>query len=241
MTAENAVAGRIKHLPYQVDPANDRYAYYENLWKKVGLDLLKKHVDVRGLSLLDYGCGRGESLEIFGAAGMNTTGADTDPECVRLSSMKSRAVLLNPSDPLAQFGEKSFDVVCCFHVLEHVPAPVETLRALSKIARSHLVLAVPNLRNLFGMFKREFNLAFVNEGHLQSWDHYHFLNLAERHCNLELVEWASDATILSGVSNFVVRVFGQRAAIKLETGLFKRLFPYHCISVLGLFRPKAQQ
>jgi len=28
-----------------------------------------------------------------------------------------------------------------------------------------------------------------------------------------------------------------RAAIKLETGLFRRMFPYHCVSVLGLFRP----
>src|SRR4051812_22947160 len=238
MTAENA-AGRIKHLPYQIDPANNRYAYYENLWKQVGLDLLKKHVDVRGLTLLDYGCGRGEALEIFGAAGMKTTGADTDPECVRLSAMKGDATLLDFKDPVGQFGEKSFDVVGCFHVLEHVPTPIETLRALSKIARSYVVVAVPNLRNLCGIAKRQFNLEYVNEGHLQSWDHYHFLNLAERHCNLELIEWGSDATILAGVSNFVVRVFGQRAAIKLETGLFKRIFPYHCVSVLGLFRPKA--
>lgn len=237
MTAENA-AGRIKHVPYQIDPANDRYAYYENHWKRVGLDLLKKHVDVRGLTLLDYGSGRGEALEIFGAAGMKATGADTDPECVRLSAMKGEATLLDFKDPLGQFGEKSFDVVCCFHVLEHVPTPVETLRALSKIARSHLVLAVPNLRSLHGITKRHFDLSYVNEGHLQSWDHYHFLSLAERHCNLELIEWGSDATILPGISNFVVRVFGPRATIKLETGLFRRLFPYHCVSVLGLFRPK---
>jgi len=237
MTAENT-AGRIKHLPYQIDPANDRYAYYENYWKQVGLDLLKKQVDVRGLTLLDYGCGRGEALELFGAAGMKTTGTDMDPECVRLSAMKGQAMLLDVNDPLRQFGEKSFDVVCCFHVLEHVPTPLETLRALSKISRSYLVLAVPNLRSLYGVWKRHFDISYVNEGHLQGWDHYHFLSLAERHCNLELVEWGSDATVLTGISNFVVRTFGPRAAIKLETGLFRRMFPYHCVSVLGVFRPK---
>jgi hypothetical protein len=169
---------------------------------------------------------------------MKATGTDVDPECVRLSAMKGRAVLLDYKDPLSQFGERSFDVVSCFHVLEHVPAPVETLRALSKIARSYLVLAVPNLRSLYGIFKRRFNLSYVNEGHLQSWDHYHFLNLAERHCGLELVEWGSDATVLAGLSNFAVRVLGPRTAIKLETGPFRRMFPFHCISVLGVFRPK---
>jgi 2-polyprenyl-3-methyl-5-hydroxy-6-metoxy-1,4-benzoquinol methylase len=33
---------------------------------------------------------------------------------------------LNPADPVGQFGPKSFDVISCFHVLEHVPSPVET-------------------------------------------------------------------------------------------------------------------
>lgn len=239
MTAENAAAvAAPKHLPYQIDPTTNRSHYYENLWKRVGLDLLKKHTSPQGLTLLDYGCGRGEALEIFGAAGMKVLGADTDPECVRISAQKGEAKILDPKNPLAQFGERSFDVVSCFHVLEHVPAPVETLGALSKIARSYLVIAVPNLRLLAGMFKRQFDLRFVNEGHLQSWDHFHFRNLAERHCNLELIEWGSDATVLPVISEAILKVFGPRLTIKLETGLFRRAFPYHCVSVLGLFRPK---
>jgi hypothetical protein len=239
MTAEKpaAVAGP-KHLPYQIDPSANRSQYYEILWKRVGLDLLKKHCDVRGKTLLDYGSGRGEALEIFGGAGMKTLGTDTDPECVRISSQKGEATILDPKDPLRQFGERSFDVVSCFHVLEHVPTPVETLGALSKIARSYVVVAVPNLKILAHLFKRKFDLQFVNEGHLQSWDHFHFRNLAERHCNLELIEWGSDATVLPVISEVILRAFGPKPTIKLETGLFKRLFPYHCVSVLGLFRPK---
>lgn len=239
MTADNAGAvATPKHLPYQIDPTANRSHYYENLWKRVGLDLLKKHTKVEGLSLLDYGCGRGEALEIFGAAGMKAVGADTDPECVRISAQKGEAAILDAKNPLGQFGERSFDVVSCFHVLEHVPAPVETLSAISKIARSYVVVAVPNLRILAHMFRREFDLQFINEGHLQSWDHFHFRNLAERHCNLELIEWGSDATVFPGISEAILRTFGPRLTIKLETGLFRRMFPYHCVSVLGLFRPK---
>jgi SAM-dependent methyltransferase len=232
-----AMIERPKHLPYDIDVRN-RFHFYENYWKRCALELYRKHVDPKGKTVLDYGCGRGETLQYFTEAGAIATGADVDPECVRISSQHAKAVVLNPNDPVAQFGARSFDVVACFHVLEHVENPKQTLTALATIAREHVLVAVPNLRYLHGLFKREFNLAFVNEGHFQSWDHYHFLSLAERHCGLELVEWGSDATIIGGISETVTKILGSRAAIALETGIFRRVFPYHCISVLGLFKVK---
>ena len=227
-----------KHLPYQIDPEKNRFAFYENFWKEVGRGLLAKHVELRGKTLLDYGCGRGEALKLFASAGMQVTGADTDPECVRMATEHGKTVLLDPEDPVSQFGAKSFDIICCFHVLEHVPCPVKTLQDLAKIARSHLLLAVPNLRVLYWINNRKFSLDFVNEGHLQGWDHLHFRSLAERHCGLELVDWASDTTILPFLSEAANRLFGAKMAIRLETGLFKRFFPFHCLSVIGLFRVK---
>ena len=228
-----------KHLPYEIDPSKTRFHAYENLWKRVALGLLQKHYDPQGKTLLDYGCGRGEALSLFASAGMTVTGTDTDPECVRIASRTDKAVLLNPADPLSQFGEKSFDVISCFHVLEHVPSPIQTLNQLRRIARSYVVLAVPNLRYLNWIFHRKFELSFVNEGHLQGWDHLHFRNLAERHSGLELVEWGSDATILPFFSDTAQRLLGHSFAARLETGLFRRLFPYHCLSIIGLFRVKA--
>ena len=237
MDAQTAIAPAApKHLPYEIDPSRHRFHYYENLWKRIGLGLLQQHYDVRGKTLLDYGCGRGEALNLFAEAGMLATGTDTDPECVRIASHSGRALLLDTNDPLGQFGTKSYDVISCFHVLEHVPSPVQTLNHLREIARSYVVLAVPNLRFLNWMFHRKFELSFVNEGHLQGWDHWHFRNLAERHSGLDLVEWGSDATILPLFSETAQRLFGQRFAMQLETGIFRKLFPYHCLSVIGLFK-----
>jgi 2-polyprenyl-3-methyl-5-hydroxy-6-metoxy-1,4-benzoquinol methylase len=227
-----------KHLPYEVDPTKDRNHFYENYWKKVALDLLLKHCRPAGQSVLDYGCGRGETLQIFRQAGFQVQGTDVDAECVRLSSRFGPATVLQSDRVIEQFGRKSVDIVTCFHVLEHVECPRKTLSELGALARSYLVLAVPNLRRLHGLFVREVKRDVLNEGHLQSWDHWHFLNLAERFCDLELVEWGFDATILPGVSHLAEKLFGQAAAIRLETGLFRRLFPLHGISVLGLFRPK---
>lgn len=235
----SSAPNRSKHLPYVIRPEEDRSAFYETLWKRVALSLLLKHCQPAGQTVLDYGCGRGETLQIFGAAGFKVLGADVDPECVRLASHHGMASALNPEDPVGQFGARSFDVVTCFHVLEHVENPRQTLGALARIARRFVVLAVPNLRYLHQITARRFDLSLVNEGHLQSWDHLHLLNLATNYCGLELVEWGSDATKLPFLSNISQKLLGTRATIALETGLFRRVFPYHCISVLGLFRPRA--
>ncbi len=227
----------MRHLPYEIDEINNRFAYYENLWKRNGLALLLKYCSPSGKSLLDYGSGRGECLNYASKAGFRVQGTDIDPECVKLSSRYGAACQLNPSNPLEQFGPKSFDVVTCFHVLEHVENPKQTLTALAKISREYVVLAVPNLRYLHRTFRRTIDLTESNEGHLQSWDHWHLLNLAERHCGLKLVEWGTDATLLPFVSNWSQKLLGTKKTIWLETGPFRKLFPYHGVSVLGLFSP----
>jgi len=234
----SSLTPRSKHLPYTIDPEKDRFAYYESHWKRTCLSLLIKHCSPSGQTVLDYGCGRGETLQYFGEAGFQVTGTDVDSECVRLASRFGAATLLRPEDPLAQFGARSFDIVTCFHVLEHVENPKQTLGALAKLARQFVLVAVPNLRYLHQITVRHFELSHVNEGHLQAWDHLHFLNLATNYCGLELVEWGSDATILPLVSGLAQKLIGTRATIALETGLFRRLFPYHCISVMGLFKVK---
>jgi|GEM_PF-831452 SAM-dependent methyltransferase len=229
-----------KHLPYKINPESNRAHFYETHWKQTALDLLLRHCLPAGLTLLDYGSGRGETVALASRVGFAATGADVDGECVRLTSRHGHAVPLDAVDPVGQFGVKSFDVVTCFHVLEHVENPRKTLGELACIARQFVVLAVPNLRQLQRVRECSFDLSEVNEGHLQGWDHWHLRNLAERHCDLRLLEWASDATLLPVLSMAIQKLLGNRAAIALETGPFRRLFPYHCISVIGLFSPVAR-
>src|SRR5208282_234167 len=109
----------MRHLPYEIDESTNRFCFYENFWKRRGLELLLKHGSPQGKSLLDYGSGRGECLDLATRAGFKVEGTDIDPECIRLSSKYG---LVHPlsSDPVKQFGAKSFDVITCLHVLEHV-------------------------------------------------------------------------------------------------------------------------
>lgn len=239
LASSPAPAPTVRHLPYTVDESGNRAHFYENHWKRVALELLLQHCKPEGMTVLDYGCGRGETLDYFTTAGFQVTGTDTDAECVRLAGRFGPTVGLRPEAVVEQFGERSFDVVTCFHVLEHVPCPLQTLNDLRRLARRYVLLAVPNLRQLSWLFARNIELERVNEGHLQSWDHWHLRNLAERHCGLEWVGWGHDATMLPLLSPLSASVLGQRAAIWLETGWFKSLFPFHGISAIGLFRPKS--
>jgi SAM-dependent methyltransferase len=227
-----------KHLPYTINPSLNRFHYYETYWKICGLGLIDKNFAPNDVgSILDFGCGRGEVIDIYQKRGFNVVGTDADEECVRMSSKHGQAVLLNVNDPVGQFGEKSFDAVVCYHVLEHVPSPLQTIRVLSKIARKAVIIAVPNLQTLTRLFRKKIDLSSVNEGHLQSWDHQHLLNLSERHGNLKLIEWGFDATVLPIFNRFGLKFFGQAGLIYLETKVFTKLFPYHGISVLGIFKP----
>src|SRR6266478_2672849 len=104
MTKESQMhkAEKLQHLPYQIDEKSDRFHYYETLWKRRGLELLLKHCNPRGKTLLDYGCGRGEGLQFARDAGFEVLGADVDPECVKLASRFGPASQLTGADLLAQ-------------------------------------------------------------------------------------------------------------------------------------------
>jgi SAM-dependent methyltransferase len=229
---------QITHLPYAIDEATDRNHFFENHWKRVALALLERHAgDLSNMTILDFGCGRGETMQYAAERGMVPTGFDTDPHCVALASRFGRTETLDLTRVPEQAGEKSFDVVACFHVLEHVENPKETLTLLGRAARQYVLVAVPNLQKIPNLRKPWATPLKTNEGHLQSWDHAHFQNLAETHCGLQLIAWANDATIVPIASEFIRRLFGNRFVLSLETGLFCRLFPYWGISIIALLRP----
>lgn len=229
---------KFKHIPYTIDENGNRFHYYETLWKHRALELLTTHApDVTDWSLLDYGCGRGETLRLATEMKMHAEGLDVDPKCVEIAGTHGKASLLTLDPAGPKLPSKSYDVVTCFHVLEHVDNPKQVLSALARTARRYVIVAVPNLQKIPNFRRPGQAPVEINEGHLQSWDHAHFKNLAERHCGLRLVAWAHDATVVPVASELIKRLFGEKTVIRAETGLFRKLFPYWGHSVIGLFAP----
>jgi len=231
-----------KHIPYEIDETQNRFHYYETLWKRRALELLVKNEEnLKEMSLFDYGCGRGETLKFAAELGMEVYGEDMDEECVKRAKKYGPASLMVLKDGLADLPENEWDVVACFHVLEHVDNPKAVLNSLARAAKKYVLIAVPNLNKLPNIRKPKDVRYDINQGHLQSWDHAHFRNLAENHCGLQLVEWGHDATVIPIVSELVKRTLGQKRLISLEAGFFRKLFPYWGHSIIGLFRVSDSQ
>jgi SAM-dependent methyltransferase len=104
-------------------------------WKKIE-PLLS-----RGGRLLDVGCGRGTLLKLAHAAGFEACGIE------RPSPLGHTVPgVLYKTLPECNFPDDHFQVVVLWHVLEHLPHPVETLREIHRILKpgGWLSLAVPN-------------------------------------------------------------------------------------------------
>jgi 2-polyprenyl-3-methyl-5-hydroxy-6-metoxy-1,4-benzoquinol methylase len=98
-------------------------------------------------SLLDVGCGGGELLRAAVARGWRAAGAEPMAEAAQLA--RSRAPGADIRTGLSSdvgLEERSFDVVCAFHVLEHMPEARAFLGELARFVRPGglVVVETPN-------------------------------------------------------------------------------------------------
>ena len=103
----------------------------------------------RGARALDLGCGRGVLLSGLLAAGCETHGVEISRDAV--AGIDPRAKIRIASRLAeAAYPDRHFDLVVLWHVLEHLPDPVETLREVRRILKpgGRLVIAVPNYSSL---------------------------------------------------------------------------------------------
>ena len=100
-------------------------------------------IDVRqNKTLLDVGCGRGHCIEKFLGLGLDVTGCDVYAKAIA----GSKANYVQGNVEHLPFEDCSFDVVTCFHTLEHVRRLSAALSELKRVARKQLFLIVPQQR-----------------------------------------------------------------------------------------------
>jgi SAM-dependent methyltransferase len=113
-------------------------------------------------TVLEIGCGTGATTQMLRRLGIDVTTFDFDAN-------------LNPDisgdvrELEALVGKGSYDLVCAFQVLEHIPYAdfKPTLAQLGRVARQNVVISLPHwgypveLRGQF--FKKRFSLAFARK------------------------------------------------------------------------------
>ena len=133
---------------YGIDTAHPRFqAFLAEVCARRCAFVESLRTDPHPPSLLDVGCGGGELLRAAVARGWRAAGAEPMPEAAELA--RSRAPAADIRTGLSSqvgFEDGSFDVVCAFHVLEHMPDARAFLRELARYARPGglVVVETPN-------------------------------------------------------------------------------------------------
>ena len=134
--------------------------------------------------ILDWGAGDGSFLRLLDQHGYDSYGID------QFSSPKSHPKLFNASIEDAPFADDFFDAISCFHVLEHIRDPVESVTNALKLLKPGglFVLEVPNIASWgFKVFKKSWYPLDIPI-HLNHFSPAVLQRLIENTCRIEVIQ-----------------------------------------------------
>lgn len=119
---------------------------------------------VRGLRVLDAGCGEGYGCDLLARTAALVVGADLDEALIRRARRRYPVARFEPVNLVAlPHSDGAFDAVVSLQVIEHLHEPWEFLRECARVLRpgGSLILSTPNrltfspegLRNPFHTFE----------------------------------------------------------------------------------------
>ncbi len=116
-----------------------------------------------GGRILDVGCADARFLLALSAQRWARTGVEFSEPTVRLVSKAFPELCLIPGDIYSErLAPGSFDVICFWHVLEHLPAPLKVLARVRELLRpgGFVFISLPNLDSFQSRLFRRFWYGF---------------------------------------------------------------------------------
>jgi 2-polyprenyl-6-hydroxyphenyl methylase/3-demethylubiquinone-9 3-methyltransferase len=165
------------------------------------LDYIDAAAQLAGKAVVDVGCGGGILAEAMAQRGANVTGIDMAERPLKVAQLHlyesnlSVVYRLVSAEALAEEQPRSFDVVTCMELLEHVPDPASTVRACARMAKPggsvFFSTINRNLKSyLFAIIGAEYVLRLLPRG---THDYARFIKPSElatmcRACGLEVMD-----------------------------------------------------
>ena len=173
---EEALARAYSHL-YYPPAGNEDGITFENTPDRVLNQIFQKLEQrlgsLRGLQLLDYGCGRGKLLRAAKEFGMQPVGIEQDPQARAIAGrLPGAAIYANASDLRAAGEIGQFDVITMWTVIEHLRSPWEDLASLHSLLRpgGSLLISTMDISCLRARIERRRWENYENPTHLYYFD-----------------------------------------------------------------------
>ena len=102
---------------------------------------INQKISLKGLKVLDVGCGGGLLAEAFESMGASVTAIDVTEANIEVAKLhakktgKTISYMMTRAEDLAIKEPESFDVVACLEVIEHVPDPGQLIDACAKLLK----------------------------------------------------------------------------------------------------------
>ncbi|MDI6641516.1 MAG: class I SAM-dependent methyltransferase, partial [Elusimicrobiota bacterium] len=127
-------------------------------YPKILVDKIHLNPDYR---ILDIGCGNGYFLKLAKDAGLDVSGVEINPYCIKFA--KEKFGISVDKKTLKEFKTEEFDVITLFEVLDQFRSPIEELLEINRLLKKDglLVIRVNNalwhcnlerFRNFFAIF-----------------------------------------------------------------------------------------
>jgi SAM-dependent methyltransferase len=159
--------------------------------------IVERVMSLHPRTFLDAGCGEGfVAAELWSKMpGLQITGIDFSGDAAAIAQQRVPSGEFAAGDVMGlRFEDRSFDVVGCFEVLEHLPGdgPARALAEYARVARTGVVLSVPH-EPFFSLANaaRGKNLDIRPRGsdpdHKQFWSKRSFGELVAREFDVEWI------------------------------------------------------
>jgi 2-polyprenyl-3-methyl-5-hydroxy-6-metoxy-1,4-benzoquinol methylase len=136
--------------------------FFDSRWESVYKHCEGYFHDMTNRSIFDIGFGFAQALLYLENKGLEVSGLDPAPEGVDYARSKGLEVYLSEISDFGCVGDKRFDIVTMFNVLEHLRKPAKTLLDIKeKLLKPDgvVVIDVPNEFNDFQITaNKEYNL-----------------------------------------------------------------------------------
>jgi ubiquinone/menaquinone biosynthesis C-methylase UbiE len=154
-------------------------------------------------TVLDAGCGEGILTDILARRmpDLKITGVDNRPGAIHYAQthfpdaghFRVGSVLDLP------FPDRSFDLVLCSEVLEHLPDPMAALQELIRVSAGHVLITVPRepAFRVLNAIGRQLGIN-ADPGHVQFWTKQTFQRDFGRHFDASAFRWKHTYQLVLG-------------------------------------------